>query len=180
MKRLMSSLSLAIAFAVATSPAVAQNLGDIDGLGPVTNLSQASEEDKRAFCGMVRAATDELNESLPVQIYTPAEMVAVETTFTHGECKIAYQHKIDGPGLLEVLHEDAYKQTGQKPELDVIEHYYGNTEEGRWDLKALFRELLLGDPQLVRLLNELFITVEAHYHVTGEQIDDFSLSLARQ
>lgn len=180
MKKMLSSLSLAIAFAVATSPAVAQNLGSIDGLGPDPNLSGASEEDKRAFCGKVREATDELNESLPVQIYTPAQMVAVETTFSQGTCKIDYQHKIDGPALLEVLQQDAYELTGQKPALEVIEHYYGTTEEGIWDLKTLFREILLRDPQLVRLLQERFIKVEARYQVTGEQIEDFDLSLARQ
>lgn len=180
MKRLMSSLSLAIAVAVATSPAVAQNLGNIDGLVPDRNLSQASEEDKNAFCGKVREATDELNERLPVQIYTPAKMVAVETTFAEGQCTIDYRHEIDGTVLLEVLQEDAYKQTGQNPALEVIEHYYGATEEGFWDLKTLFREILLSDPQLVRLLHARFIKVEAHYQVNGEQIDDFDLSLARQ
>ncbi len=179
MKQVMKGFGLAVAVGIASAPAMAQGLGDLDNLAAQIDYSEFNDEQKEIFCGEVRKVTDQLTEQLPIKIDQTTELYSATTIYVQGQCEINYQYMVSEKPLFEMLQRVVSQQGDQDVPMGFIQDYFGDGGEGFEQFKQGLRQSLLSDQRFANLVGVPFVVAEARYQVMGEHISDFSISFGK-
>ena len=171
MKHVRAHFAKALVLSTLAMPAAAQTAAEMEAFA--AQMQNATEADKKAFCGEMRKMSDELSSQLPIQVDPTTRLMGANAVYLGGICTYNLRYTINEAKLFEMLQDTISQQKGEEVPMDFVEQFYSTGQDGYKMLKHGLQNSLQNNPDFEPALALPFVQIRADYRVLGSHMDDF-------
>lgn len=171
MKHVRAHLAKALFFSTLALPAAAQTAAEMETF--TAQMQNATEADKKAFCGEMRKMAEELTSQLPLQVDPTTQLNSASAVYLGGTCSYNLGYVINEAKLFKMLKDSISQQKGEEVPMDFVEQFYSTGHDGYKMLKQGLQNSLQNNPDFAPALALPFVQIRAEYVVQGSHMDDF-------